>query len=105
MMVLTRRPSGTRRTISSARTVSPEFSTRARGYSLKETSLPSARRKVTASSNCSRLWSGSRSPDTIRRASWLIDDSWPVPASKTTTPTGEVFTSVSRSARARCSSR
>ena len=50
-------------------------------------------------------WSGLRSSSTILRASRLIDESAPVPASKTTTPTGEVLTSVSRSALARCSSR
>ena len=44
-------------------------------------------------------------PSTMRRASGLIDAGRPVPASSTTTPTGEVSTSASRSARARCSSR
>ena len=43
---VTLRPSGTPMTISSARTVSLEPRTRARGNSCRETSLPSARRTV-----------------------------------------------------------
>ena len=105
MMALTRRPSGTCISISSARTVSPEPSAAARGYSLRETSRPSARRKVNPSSSCSGLWPGSLSPAAIRSAARLTRVGIPVPASKTTTPTGEVLTRVSRSARARCSSR
>ena len=42
---------------------------------------------------------------TIRLASRLDDNGCPVRASKTTTPTGEVSTSASRSVRARCTSR
>ena len=41
----------------------------------------------------------------MRSDSLLNDTGAPVLASKTATPTGEVFTRVSRSARARCSSR
>ena len=51
--VVTLRPSGTRRTICSARTVSPALRTSAMGKSLRETSRPSARSKVTTSSNSS----------------------------------------------------
>ena len=46
-----------------------------------------------------------RRPSTIRFASRLNDTGRPVRASRTTTPTGEVSTKASRSARARCSSR
>ena len=45
------------------------------------------------------------SPPTIRFASRFSDTASPVLASKTTTPTGEVSTSASRLALARCSSR
>ena len=102
---VTLRPSGTWMTISSARTVSPVFSACARGNSRSDTSRPSARRTVTTSSSCSGGWSGIRRPSTILLASRLNDTGAPVLASKTTTPTGEVFIRVSRSALARCSSR
>ena len=105
MRTVTLRPPGTEMTISSARTVSPVPRARARGKSLRETSRPSARRKLTTSRSCSAAWSGSRRPSTIRMASRLKDSGVPVRASKTTTPTGEVLTRVSRSFRARCSSR
>ena len=62
---LTLRPSGTRRTISSARTVSPALSAWAKGSSSRETSLPSARRTVMTSRSCSCGWSGLRRPSTI----------------------------------------
>ena len=102
---VTLRPSGTRITISSARTVSPVLSSSAMGNSPRETSRPSARMQVTISSSCSGVWSGSRRLSTIRRASRLKDLGRPILASKTATPTGEVSISVSRSARARSSSR
>ena len=70
-------------TISSPRTVSPVRSARDRGYSLRENSRPSARRKVSTSSSCSALWLGLRSPSTILRASRLIQESAPVLAFKT----------------------
>ena len=102
---LTLRPSETAMTISSARTVSPEASTVARGNSARENSRPSARRTVISPSRSSRAWPGFRSASTMRRASRLKDDAVPVAASKTTTPTGEVSMRVSRSAWARRSSR
>ncbi len=102
---VTLRPSGTRRTSSSARTVSPALNASTRLNSSRETSRPSERRKVSTSSSCSGDWSSSRRPSTMRVASRLKETGAPVPASKTTTPTGEVSTSVSRSVRARRSSR
>ena len=102
---VTLRPSGTRRTISSARTVSPVFSACASGNSRSDISRPSARRTVNTSSNCSGGWSGIRKPSTILLVSRLNDTGAPVLASKTTTPTGEVSIRVSRSVLARCSSR
>ena len=98
-------PSGARSTISSARTVSPMLSSSAMGDSRSENSRPSARRKVSTSSRSSSLWSGLRRLSPILRASRLEDLGNPVWASKTTTPTGEVLISVSRSALARRSSR
>ena len=56
--VVTLRPSGASRTISSARTVSPVLSPWARGNSSRETSRPSARRKVSMSRSCSAEPSG-----------------------------------------------
>ena len=97
---LTLRPSGTLSTISSARTVSPALSTSARGSSPRENSRPSARTKVIASSRVSGPWPSYSRPSTMRMASRLIDTGAPVRASRTTTPTGEVLTSVSRSALA-----
>ena len=105
MMVVILRPSGTWSTISSARMVSPVLSAWARGKSRREISRPSARRTVSVASRSSADWSGLRRPSTIRLASRLSDTGAPVLASKTTTPTGEVLTRVSRSALARCSSR
>ena len=102
---VTLRPSGAFRTISSACTVSPVISPWARGNSSRETSRPSARRKVSTSRSCSAVPSGWHRPLTIRLASRLMDTGFPVLASRTSTPTGVVFTRVSRSARARCSSR
>ena len=103
--VVTLRPSGAWRTISSARTVSPVLSAWASGNSSRETSRPSARRKVSASRSCSADPPGAHRSLTIRLASRLIDVRPPVFASNTRTPTGVVFTRVSRSALARCSSR
>ena len=103
--VVTLRPSGAWRRISSARTVSPALSARASGNSARETSRPSARRKVSASSSCSAEPPGAHRSLTILRASRLTDATPPVVASNTRMPTGEVSISVSRAARARCSSR
>ena len=64
--VVTLRPSGAWRTISSARTVSPVLSAWARGNSSKETSRPSALRKVSTSSNCSVEPPGAHRSLTIR---------------------------------------
>ena len=101
----TLRPSGTESTISSARTVSPVPSCRAMENSPRPISWPSARRNVATPSSSSIGRPGMRSPSTMRRASRLNDSGSPVRASNTTTPTGEVSTSASRSARARRSSR
>ncbi len=103
--VVTLRPSGTESVISSARTVSPSLSCRASGNSARETSRPSARRHVITSSSSSAARPGELRPSTMRRASRLDDSGLPVSASKTTTPTGDVSTRASRSARARRSSR
>ena len=103
--VVTLRPSGACNTISSACTVSPVTRVWARGNSSSEISRPSARRKVSTSSSSSAVPPGAHRPLTIRLASRLMERTSPVPASRTNTPTGVVFTSVSRSARARCSSR
>ena len=103
--VVTLCPPGAFRTISSACTVSPVISPWDRGNSSRETSRPSARRKVSTSKSCSAVPPGSHRPLTMRLASRLIDVTPPVLASRTSTPTGVVFTRVSRSARARCSSR
>ena len=91
--------------ISSARTVSPALNNSANGRSFSETSLPSPRTQVTTSSSSSGVWPSSRRLSTKRSASRLTEAIPPVLASKTTTPTGEVLTRVSRSARARRSSR
>ena len=99
----TLRPSGTESSNSSARTVSPVPSHCARGNSLKDTSRPPGRRTVTTSSSASGGWSPVRSASTMRRASRLTETGRPVLASNTTTPTGEVSTRASRSARVRCS--
>ena len=95
--MVTLRPSGTWKTNSSARTVSPMLSSSAIGNSLSETSRPSARTKVITSRRSSGDWSGSRRLSTILRASRLKDLGSPVSASKTTTPTGEVSIRVSKS--------
>ena len=103
--VVTLRPLGAWRTISSARTVSPVLSPWARGNSTRETSRPSARRKVSTSRSCSAEPPGAHRSLTIRLASRLTDVTPPVLASNTRTPTGVVFTRVSRSVLARRSSR
>ena len=103
--VVTLRPSGACSTISSARTVSPVLSPWARGNSSSDTSRPSARGKVSASRSCSADPPGSHRPLAILLASRLTDTGFPVFASKTRTPTGVVFTRVSRPNLARCSSR
>ena len=77
--VVTLRPSGAWRTISSARTVSPVLSAWARGNSSRETSLPSARRKVSTSSSCSAEPPGAHRSLTIRLASRLSDTGVPRP--------------------------
>ena len=102
---LTLRPSGTRSTISSARIVSLSPRARAMDISSREISVPSARVTVMTSRSCSGGWSGSRRPSTILLISMLKERGAPVLPSKTATPTGEVSTSVSRSALARSSSR
>ena len=102
---LTLRPSGTARTISSARTVSVTLRASARGNSKRESSLPSARRTVSTSGSCSAVRSGSSRPSTILLASRLKETGAPLGMSKTATPTGEVSIRVSRPVLARCSSR
>ena len=103
--VVMRRPSGTESVISSARTVSTVLMCCAIGNSAREISRPSARRHVIVSSSSSTGCPGLLRPSTIRRASRLNDTGAPVAPSKTTTPTGKVSISVSRSALARRSSR
>ena len=103
--MVTLRPSGTRSTISSARTVSPSLNSSGSDSSARETSRPSARTQVSTLRRSSAGWSPSRSSSTTRSASRLKETGAPVRASKTATPTGEVLTSVSRSARACRSSR
>ena len=105
MSIRTLRPSGTDSSTSSARIVVALPSCRARGNSSRETSRPSECRHVITSSSCSGGRPGVRSPSTMRRASRLNETGWPVPASNTATPTGEVSMSASRSARARSRSR
>ena len=102
---VTLRPSGTLMTTSSARSVSPGLRVSTTGNSRMETSCPSARLKVSTSMRSSGVWPGSRRLSTIRIASRLKDFGTPMAASKTTTPTGDVSMSVSRSALARRSSR
>ena len=102
---VTLRPSGTWKTTSSARTVSPELNARDIDSSSRDISRPSARRTVIVSRRRSGTWSGARSASIILAASRLNDTGAPVLPSKTTTPTGEVLISVSRSFLARCSSR
>ena len=92
----TLRPSGTRMTISSARTVSPVLSASARGNSRSEISRPSARRMVSTSRSCSAVWPGFLRPSTSLLPSLFRDTGTPVPALNTTTPTGVVSISVSR---------
>ena len=53
-------PSGTHMVISSARTVSPMLRSSAIENSCKDSSRPSARLKLKASSSCSTVWSGPR---------------------------------------------
>ena len=89
----TLRPSGTDTSISSARTVSGCANCSASGAS-----RPSARRTTTTSSRSSSRLPGSRRLSTMRRASRFVDISRP-PPSKTTTPTGDVSISASRSCR------
>ena len=103
--VRTLRPSGTESTTSSERTVSGSANCRASGNSASDTSRPSARRQTTISSRSSSEPPGARRLSTMRRASRLYDAAPPLPPSNTTTPTGEVSTSASRSCRARRSPR
>ena len=101
----TARPSDTEISTSSARRARAPPSTAASGSPSSATSAPSAKRQVSASRASSGGRSGSSSGANMRIASRLTDAGRPVSASKTATPTGEVSTSASRSARARCSSR
>ena len=103
--VVTLRPSGTESTISSARIVSALPSTCANGIWSSAISRPSAKRQVITCSSSIAGRPAVRSPSTMRRASRLSDTGWPVRASNTATPTGEVSTRASRSARARRSAR
>ena len=103
--VVTLRPSGVVSTISSARTVSALRSALASGSRSRAISRPSAKRQVMTSSSCSADWPGAHRLSTIRLATRLSETGRPVPTSNTTTPTGEVSISASRSARARCSAR
>ena len=105
MSVVTLRPSGTESTTSSARTVSARSSARASGSRSSAISRPSARRQVMTPSSCSADWPGPHRSCTMRAASRLSETRAPVRASNTTTPTGEVSISASRSARARRSAR
>ena len=82
----TLRPSGTRRTISSACTVSPALSNAAMGNSCSENSRPSARRKVTRFIRSTGLWPGSHRLATILVASRLKDLGRPVTASRPPPP-------------------
>ena len=103
--VRTLRPSGTESTTSSERSVSPLLRCCATGNSRKLTSRPSARRNEITSRSCSGGRPGRRRLSAIRRASRLRDTARPLCASSTATPTGEVSTRASRSARARRSAR
>ena len=105
MRAVTLRPSGTWKTTSSARTVSPALNACAIDSSSRNISRPSDRRTVRISRSCSGSWSGVRSASMILAASRLNDTGTPVRALKTATPTGEVLIRVSRSFLARCSSR
>ena len=98
-------PPGVETTISSARSVSARFIVSTSGKRSSSISRPSAKRQVATSSTRSRGWPGMRRTSNMRLASRLNDAGRPVRASNTTTPTGEVSTTVSRSARARCSAR
>ena len=99
------RPSGVMSTISSARTVSALLSALASGSRSRAISRPSAKRQVRIPRRSSADWPGLHRLLTMRRASRLSETGRPVPTSNTTTPTGEVSISASRSARARCSAR
>ena len=105
MSVVTLGPSGTESTISSARTVSALSNDCASGSRSSAISRPSARRQVMTLSSCSADWPGAHRLLTMRLASRLSETGSPLRTSNTTTPTGEVSTSASRSERARCSAR
>ncbi len=96
-------PSGTESTTSSARTVAAPLITRFIGNSASAISRPSENRHVSPSSSSSSGEPVVLSLPASRLASRFNDTGWPVAASKTATPTGEVSTRASRSARARCS--
>ena len=102
---VTLRPSGTSSTISSARMVVASLSICARPNPFSAISAPSARRTLSNWSRSSTERPGMRRFPTMRCASRLNDATRPPRASNTTTPTGEVSISASRSDRARCSSR
>ena len=102
---LTERPSGMISDISSARTVSADLMIWAMGSSARDISRPSARRMIIRRmKSCASSMDWCRTPP-IRFASRLAITISPVLASKTSTPTGEVFTRVSSPALVRCSSR
>ena len=107
------RPSGPRKTTSSARIGASTLSASARGNWLSAISRPSAWRTVRAAISCSAVHSApdggacSVMPSTSasRRASRLNEAGAPLARLSTTTATGVMLISVSRSLRARCSSR
>ena len=103
--VVTLRPSGVESTISSARTVCASLSTLPSGNRSSAISRPSAKRQVRTCINCSSDSPGLRKSSMSRRASRLTETGWPVGMWNTRTPYGDVSTSASRSARARCSAR
>ena len=89
------------RSSSSARIGAVPSIRRAGGRSASETSCPSDRRHVSTPSSCSGGEPGVGVSSTMRCASRLTDATRQLPASNTTTHTGEVSTSAARSARAR----
>ena len=97
--VRTLRPSGRDSCTSSARIFSALLS------SPRWTSRPSANRQVNIAETSATESPGISTPATMRLASRFNDSGWPVVASNTTTPTGQVSTSASRSARTRRSAR
>ena len=101
--VVTLRPSGTWSTVSLARIFEASLNTWTTECSSSEITHPSGRRNVIISSSSSTGWPGVTNPWRIRFISWLYETGLPDLASKTATPTGEMSTKASRSARTRCS--